>query len=244
MASALPCVPVLTGQALEVSGAAFPNVAVLYAREDSIYKSLSPHVYDIHRDARNYRGEFPVVAHPPCRAWGRLRQFSKPRPDEKMLACFAIDTVRRVGGVLEHPASSSLWSTCGLPRPGAGVDDFGGWSLELPQKWFGHRAEKNTWLYIVGVAPRCNTDIPFSLGEASHVVSSSRGRVRPGAAPLISKVEREATPIAFALWLLELAGRCAAGFGSGFLVTPGLTLMGEKNYCPVTPGLCAMGGTN
>lgn len=40
--------------------------------------------------------------------------------------------------------------------------------------------------------------------------------------------EREATPPIFAFWLLDLADRCAVGFPSGFLVTPGLSLMGEK----------------
>lgn len=188
-------------------------VAVLFARSDSIYKTMPGlDVFDLERDARTYRGHAPVVAHPPCRAWGRLRAFAKPRPDEKMLACFAIDTVRRCGGVLEHPASSSLWETCGLPRPGAGVDDFGGWSIEVPQKWWGHLAEKNTWLYIVGVSPRSIPNLPFTLGAASHVVASSslkRGGRQYGRE--ISKAQREATPPAFATWLVDLASRCGAG---------------------------------
>lgn len=40
----------------------------------------------------------------------------------------------------------------------------------------------------------------------------------------------------------DVAG--VAFFGSGFLVTPGLSLVGETNCTPVTPGLSAMGGTN
>lgn len=188
-----------------------PTVAVLFARADSIYKTISGlDVFDLARDARTYKGELPVVAHPPCRAWGRLRHFAKPRPDEKMLACFAIDTVRRVGGVVEHPASSSLWETCGLPRPGAGFDDYGGWSLEVPQKWWGHLAAKNTWLYIVGVSPRSIPDIPFTLGEASHVVASSS--LKKGGREIRRELPRhlrEATPPAFATWLVELAKRTA-----------------------------------
>lgn len=186
-------------------------VAVLFARSDSVYKTIPGlDVFDLVRDARTYKGDSPVVAHPPCRAWGRLRAFAKPRSDEKMLACFAIDTIRRVGGVLEHPASSSLFETCGLPRPGSRSDDYGGWSIEVPQKWWGHKAEKNTWLYIVGVAPGDIPDIPLVLGQASHTVGLWSGRVRSRARPDLPKAEREATPIAFAHWLVDLAGRAAS----------------------------------
>lgn len=64
------------------------TVAALYVRRDSPYKAL-PDVecYDVDRDARSYAGPWPVVAHPPCRAWGRLRHMAKPRVDERDLAC-------------------------------------------------------------------------------------------------------------------------------------------------------------
>lgn len=185
------------------------TVAVLFARSDSIYKGSDlADVYDIERDARNYRGNLPVVAHPPCRAWGRLRHFAKPRPDEKDLALFAVDAVRRFGGVLEHPTASTLWPTAGLPRPGSGRDEFGGWSIQVPQFWWGHRAEKSTWLYIVGCEPRGIPDIPLALGEAPCTVGLFSGRDRSRARKEISKAEREATPPAFAAWLLDLAQRC------------------------------------
>lgn len=72
-AIALPACSRFDGAVLEsFDGHPFPSVAVLYAREDSIYKRLAGYVYDIRRDARHYNGPFPVVAHPPCRAWGRL----------------------------------------------------------------------------------------------------------------------------------------------------------------------------
>lgn len=94
-------------------------ISVLFARADSNYKALpSVDVWDAERDARTWPGGNPVVAHPPCRAWGRLRHFAKPRPDEKALAIFAVDQVRKWGGVLEHPASSTLWTEAGLPAPG------------------------------------------------------------------------------------------------------------------------------
>ena len=65
--------------------------------------------WDSERDARTYPGGRPVVAHPPCRAWGRLRHLAKPRHDERELAFHALDVVRSEGGVLEHPRASSFW---------------------------------------------------------------------------------------------------------------------------------------
>ena len=102
------------------------DVAVLFAREDSVYKTLpSVEVYDMERDARTYDGPWPVVAHPPCRAWGGLRTFVNPRPDERNLARLAVALVREFGGVLEHPAGSTLWPAQRLPEPGR-RDGFGG----------------------------------------------------------------------------------------------------------------------
>ena len=62
-------------------------VAVLFARADSIYKSMPGcDVYDIERDARTWPGGAPVVAHPPCRSWGKFAHMAKPRPGERELA--------------------------------------------------------------------------------------------------------------------------------------------------------------
>ena len=185
------------------------KVAVLFARADSIYKAQpGADVYDIDRDARTYAGQWPVVAHPPCRAWGRLRQFANPRPDEKALAIFAVEKVRQLGGVLEHPECSSLWNEAGLPMPGCGVDEFGGWTLPLDQFWFGHRARKRTWLYIVGVRPVDIPAIPLRFGNPSHVVRYSDNERRKALGlKILPKAEREHTPAEFASWLIDLAAR-------------------------------------
>jgi len=190
------------------------TVSVLFARSDSVYKSFSGiEVYDVERDARTYAGAAPVVAHPPCRAWGRLRGMAKPRPDEKDLALFAVDVVRRCGGVLEHPEASSLWPVAGLPRPGAGFDAFGGWTLPVSQKWWGHRAEKRTWLYIRGVSPARIPRMSFTLGDASRVIASGKRNRKgmPGFRSEVTMAEREATPPAFARWLIDLAQRAGGG---------------------------------
>lgn len=184
------------------------GVAVLFAREDSIYKTLpGVDVFDVKRDARSWRGGVPVVAHPPCRAWGRLRQFAKPRRDEKELALFAVDAVRKNGGVLEHPVGSTLWDVAGLPLPGR-FDEFGGFTFPVYQSWFGHRADKSTLLYIVGVLPCDVPAVPLMLGRASHVLETTIKRGSPGWRPSVTKAEREHTPREFALWLVDVAGRC------------------------------------
>jgi hypothetical protein len=186
-------------------------VAVLFARQDSIYKTIAGlDVYDIERDARTWPGGCPIVAHPPCRAWGQLRHMAKPRHDEKELAVFAVNKIREFGGVLEHPKKSTLWPAMQLPRPGE-RDKFGGWTLPIFQCWFGHRAEKATLLYIVGCEPRDIPAIPLMLGDATHVVGTSGRRhdgTRAKSRPEITKAEREHTPPALAHWLVELARKC------------------------------------
>lgn len=191
------------------------TVAVLFARADSHYKQMDGvEVYDMERDARTYDGPWPVVAHPPCRAWGRLRTFANPRPDERNLARLAVALVREFGGVLEHPDSSTLWAAQRLPEPGQ-VDAFGGWTLGISQHWWGHRAEKLTRLYIVGCAPRDIPEMPMALGDATHVIAQHRTlpdgsrlvKGMPGWRPEVSKAEREHTPPELAAWLVELARR-------------------------------------
>lgn len=95
--------------------------AVLFVERNSIYKTFPGlDCYDEDRDARTFPGGMPVIAHPPCRLWGRLRSFSTAPESEKDLARFAVAMVRQWGGVLEHPAHSTLWKDRGLPLPGDG----------------------------------------------------------------------------------------------------------------------------
>ena len=181
-------------------------VAVLFARADSIYKQdESLDVYDIERDARTWPGGCPVVAHPPCRAWGQLSFFAKPRPDEKSLAPWAIEQIRKFGGVLEHPSKSKLWPA--LPEPGQ-RDEFGGWTLPIFQHWFGHRAEKKTRLYIVGCDPHLIPEIPMTLDYPTHVIGGSGRAAFGNKKPEVSKAEREHTPPELAAWLVKLASMC------------------------------------
>lgn len=120
------------------------------------------------------------------------------------LARLAVALVREFGGVLEHPAGSTLWKAQKLPRPGE-RDQYGGWTLEAPQKWWGHKAEKATWFYVVGCEPSDIPPLPYVMGEAAYVVQS---RKRHDYRPHITKAEREHTPPQLAEWLVELAAKC------------------------------------
>jgi hypothetical protein len=137
-------------------------VAALYVHKNGPYFGL-PDVdpWDEERDARNYPGPHPVVAHPPCSRWCRLAglveaRWGYKRGDDN--GCFeaALASVRRWGGVLEHPAYSDAWTHFGLPIPHSGgswqqgID--GGWTCHIEQGRYGHKAKKATWLYAYGVS--------------------------------------------------------------------------------------------
>ena len=83
------------------------KVAVLFARTDSNYKNIQGcDVWDEERNVLMWKGGLPVIAHPPCRAWGAFAMFAKPVDGEKELALFAVEKIRQFGGVLEHPKAS------------------------------------------------------------------------------------------------------------------------------------------
>jgi hypothetical protein len=178
------------------------KIPILFARTDSIYFDIPGcDVYDHQRDALTFNGHLPVIAHPPCRSWGRLRQFSKAPETEKHLAIFAIKTIQSNGGVLEHPAYSSLWQYMNLPQPGTGQDQYGGWTLPINQYCFGHLAEKKTWLYISGCSPKDIPSIPINLGYPQHCIRPSKTGI---SYKIVSKADREHTPFLLATWLIEL----------------------------------------
>lgn len=179
-----------------------PTVAALYVHPRGPYLELDVDAWTEDRDARRYPGSHPVVAHPPCADWSQLRGLAKHVPGRRELAILAVWQVRACGGVLEHPARSSLWAELDLPRPGGIPDAWGGWSAEVNQVSWGHVASKPTWLYFVGV-PR--SEITFREGgEPTHVVCSLR---RKTSLLRCSADLRRLTPRPFAEWLVDAARR-------------------------------------
>jgi hypothetical protein len=131
-------------------------IAALFVQTNGAYfgrDDVDP--WDESADARNYAGPFPVVAHPPCARWSKLAKLVESQHGYKVGAdggCFAsaLASVRRWGGVLEHPAFSLAWPAHGLPRPVSGTwqaTPCGGWVTSVAQVAYGHRAHKDTWLY-------------------------------------------------------------------------------------------------
>lgn len=168
------------------------------------------------RDATRYAGPDPIIAHPPCAKWGR---YAWKALDDGHTGPIAVDQVRRWGGVLEHPRDSKLWRARGLPKPGELPDEYGGWTLEVAQRDWGHPADKPTWLYVVGCRPRDVPPMPppqpardeFTPSRrvlAPGRLDSARPRGTRGVMERLSKTQRHLTPPAFAAWLVELASRC------------------------------------
>ena len=179
-------------------------IPVLFTRQDSEYKTMPiADCYDIERDARTYTGSLPVVAHPPCRAWGVLSHMANPAPGEKELAIWTIALIRKNGGIIEHPAGSKLWKELNLPNPGWLPDEFGGYTLLIDQYDFGHVASKPTHLYIVGIAYKDLPELPPRRWGTPE--KSMTGQV--GNTKRCTQKEREYTPEALRAWLLETAQR-------------------------------------
>jgi hypothetical protein len=199
--------PVEAGASLEQAGRV---IAALYVETGGAYYGL-PDVdpWDEERDARNYPGPFPVVAHPPCSSWCQLApvnlaRWGSPIGDDAGTFAAALESVRTFGGVLEHPAYSLAWAEFGLPRPSRGwwsasFHDVG-FVTEVSQCAYGHAARKRTWLYAVRV------DLPaldWSEPAWSHVIGNGVNAGESCDMPKLDKTIQ--TPTAFRDVLLDMA---------------------------------------
>lgn len=141
-------------------------IAALFVETNGAYYGI-PGIdpWDEVRDARNYEGPHPVIAHPPCQRWGKFWAGSpyhiaktgerKVKGDDN--GCFesALRSVRKYGGVIEHPWGSHAWPHFGLTVPSrlggwVKADEYGGLTCCVEQGKYGHYARKPTLLYYVG----------------------------------------------------------------------------------------------
>jgi hypothetical protein len=191
------------------------TVAALFVDERGPYVGLPDvDVWGLTRDARTYAGPYPVVAHPPCSVWCQLAAINEKRYGHKRGedgGCFAaaVASVRRWGGILEHPAYSLAWPAFGLVEPpSSGTwarDLFGGWVCHVEQGQYGHEARKATWLYAFGV-----TELPslrWGRGAASNALVSYCTNHVPDSEQRkrLSKKEARRTPIEFRDVLISIA---------------------------------------
>jgi len=192
-----------------------PSVAALFVQPDGCYAGLETvDPWPQSRDARRYNGPLPVVAHPPCQLWGPMAavnfsrwggDHNKPGNDGGCFQ-FAVDAVRKWGGVLEHPAATRAWSAHNLTSPvtmGWQLTIDGGWVCEVWQSAYGHRANKATWLYYYGTRPPMELRWARIVGTHQVGFQDQRGKARNK--PTLSKREANATPKAFRDALINLA---------------------------------------
>ncbi len=194
------------------------RVATLFVASGGAYFGL-PDVdpWDEARDARLYTGPHPVVAHPPCSRWCRLAglveaRWGHKRGDDGGCFASALASVRRWGGVLEHPAYSAAWAAHDLNAPPTGggwvnADMMGGgWTCYVEQHRYGHPAKKATWLYVFGVELPSLKWGCIPDGASAALVSWCGNHVKSGEVrPRVGKARASATPTAFREALLQIA---------------------------------------
>lgn len=190
-------------------------IAALFVQTNGAYFGL-PDVdpWDEARDAREYAGTDPVVAHPPCQLWGPFAavnyarwggEHNRPGNDGGCFAA-AIRAVAVNGGILEHPYTSKAWRAHGLTipaEPGWHRHGLREWTCQVWQSAYGHRANKATGLYYCGDQP------PFELNWSrpigTHQIGFHDQRGKTANKPTVSKKEASATPPAFRDVLIALA---------------------------------------
>jgi hypothetical protein len=196
------------------------TVAALYVENGGTYYGLDGvDPWDETRDARLYDGPYPVVAHPPCSRWSSLAYVNQAKHGYKVGddgGCFkaALRDVRLFGGVLEHPAYSLAWRHFGLPKPGRSgwtrsMYDLG-WTTEVSQVAYGHRARKATWLYYIGDTPPPALDWRDDEGECivGDLWHGNGLRLGRGDRPRMYQREALTTPEAFRDILIDMARKC------------------------------------
>ncbi len=198
------------------------TVAALFVEENGVYSNLpGVDVWGVTRDARLYAGPHPVVCHSPCQRWGRYHS-GGPNPNAKRRelgdddGCFesALASVRKWGGVLEHPEASHAFKRFDLgtpPRSGGWVGRPYHWTCCVEQGGYGHPARKATWLYAVTADKPVDLIWGPSAGrrldEGFHSKTERDAARTAGQKPVkrLSTAQNLATPIPFRDLLISIA---------------------------------------
>ena len=176
------------------------------------YFDMVADCWDADRDATTYDGDLPAVMHPPCARWSRLAHLAEmkygiPKRRDGGLFRWALDTLERVGGILEHPANSMAWDEYGLPKPEARgwwtVDAFSPFaSARVDQGVYGNPYRKPTWLLM-----RVTDPLPeLSRDPGRGLRITRKGEDKSGG----GSFKRSETPLPFARLLISAAEGCHA----------------------------------
>lgn len=204
------------------------KIAALFVESKGPYRDVPGiDAWDVSRDARNYIGKSPVIAHPPCERWGRYWNGGPSAKIKRKLGddegCFlsALQSVCRVGGVLEHPEASHAYKAYDLTRPprkGGWVESTASqplkrglkaWTCCVAQGKYGHEAQKLTWLFFVGKKKPFDLNWGLTPGRARlnkgyHSPEERARATKTGICQLLSKKQRKITPIPFRDLLIKL----------------------------------------
>lgn len=209
------------------------TVAALFVERGGVYWDLpGVECWDEKRDARKYSGPWPVVAHPPCERWGRYwsggpsAKVRRIKGDDGGCFASALDSLKRFGGVLEHPEASHAWAAHDLLRPrlaaawsmAATHGKRTLWTCQVEQGHYGHKARKKTWL--LATSNRYGDGLPeliwgpstgIRLDEGFHSKAERQAARAAGVKPRprLTTAENLATPPAFRDALLSIARSCA-----------------------------------
>ncbi len=191
------------------------SISALYVDPRGSYPKVIADWWDEKRDATRYAGPNPVIAHPPCQRWCRLAglveaRWGHKRGDDGGTFAAALASVRKWGGVLEHPAFSDAWAAYGMARPETGgtwtePDEHGGRSCYVEQWRYGHRAKKATWLYYVGAREPFTLRVGLVPDHKCEALVSWCGVASGETRPRLGKADAIRTPPEFLQTLIFLA---------------------------------------
>ncbi len=176
------------------------------------YFDLVEECWDIERDAMTYDGPLPAVLHPPCARWSKLAHLAElkygiPIRQDGGLFRSALRTLRRVGGILEHPAGSMAWDEFRLPKPKVcgwwTVDAFSPFaSAMVYQSSYGNPYRKPTWLLMRRGDPL--PTLSKERGKGIRITMKDEDKSGGGS------FKRSKTPLAFAKLMIAAAEGCNA----------------------------------
>lgn len=158
-------------------------VSVLCVAENSNYFQYDLDLWTKQRNAYNFNSNNPIIAHPPCAQWSRLKGLANYNELEKQLGSFCYEKIISNGGILEHPLESSLWKYLNI-KP----------TVNCQLNWFGFPAVKKTGLFIYGYEP---LPPPFNLDAIQCAIGGSKNYKE------LPKKMRDKTPISMIDYFLK-----------------------------------------